>query len=173
MPRSRRVTAISASVMVSQVFAGIFEEILIGAGCKYGLIWNVIKIYKIVERTKKSGQTDWDYTMLIASPSSQSVNPVINKNLGYVPGRDFTGAAAARAQAADGQGRHRRGGLEVAGGLCRVYAREREALAAARARYRGEGGLEDEAGNVCCCRPKIDLVKSAPARTPEGVLGAV
>lgn len=29
------------------------------------------------------------YTMLIASPSSQSVNPVINKNLGYVPERDF------------------------------------------------------------------------------------
>ena len=27
--------------------------------------------------------------MLIASPSSQSVNPVINKNLGYVPERDF------------------------------------------------------------------------------------
>ena len=29
------------------------------------------------------------YTLLIASPSSQSVNPVINKNLGYVPERDF------------------------------------------------------------------------------------
>ncbi len=29
------------------------------------------------------------YTMLIASPSSQSVNPAINKNLGYVPERDF------------------------------------------------------------------------------------
>ena len=29
------------------------------------------------------------YTMLIASPSSQSVNPVINKDLGYVPERDF------------------------------------------------------------------------------------
>jgi tripartite-type tricarboxylate transporter receptor subunit TctC len=29
------------------------------------------------------------YTMLIASPSSQSVNPAINKNLGYVPDRDF------------------------------------------------------------------------------------
>jgi len=29
------------------------------------------------------------YTMLIASPSSQSVNPVINKNLGYNPARDF------------------------------------------------------------------------------------
>ncbi len=29
------------------------------------------------------------YTMLIASPSSQSVNPAINKDLGYVPERDF------------------------------------------------------------------------------------
>src|SRR5471032_2155925 len=29
------------------------------------------------------------YTMLIASPSSQLVNPAINKNLGYVPERDF------------------------------------------------------------------------------------
>ena len=29
------------------------------------------------------------YTLLIASPSSQSVNPAINKNLGYVPERDF------------------------------------------------------------------------------------
>ncbi len=29
------------------------------------------------------------YTMLIASPSSQSVNPAMNKNLGYVPERDF------------------------------------------------------------------------------------
>ena len=29
------------------------------------------------------------YTILIASPSSQSVNPAINKNLGYVPERDF------------------------------------------------------------------------------------
>ena len=29
------------------------------------------------------------YTMLIASPSSQSVNPAINRNLGYVPERDF------------------------------------------------------------------------------------
>ena len=29
------------------------------------------------------------YTMLIASPSSQSVNPVINKHLTYVPERDF------------------------------------------------------------------------------------
>lgn len=29
------------------------------------------------------------YTVLIASPSSQSVNPVMNKNLGYVPQRDF------------------------------------------------------------------------------------
>ena len=77
------------------------------------------------------------YTMLIASPSSQSVNPVINKNLGYVPGRDFTGAAAARTQAVDGQGRHRRGGLEVAGGVRSLHAREREALAAARERYRG------------------------------------
>ena len=82
------------------------------------------------------------YTMLIASPSSQSVNPVINENLGYVPERDFTGAAAARAQAADGQGRHRRGGLEVAGGVRSLHAREREALAAAREGYRGEGGLE-------------------------------
>ena len=88
------------------------------------------------------------YTMLIASPSSQSVNPVINKNLGYVPERDFTGAAAARAQAADGQGRHRRGGLEVAGGVRSLHAREREALAAAREGYRREGGLEDETGNV-------------------------
>ena len=29
------------------------------------------------------------YTILIASPSSQSVNPAINKDLGYVPERDF------------------------------------------------------------------------------------
>lgn len=29
------------------------------------------------------------YTMLIASPSSQSVNPAMNPNLGYVPERDF------------------------------------------------------------------------------------
>lgn len=29
------------------------------------------------------------YTILIASPSSQSVNPVINPNLGYSPQRDF------------------------------------------------------------------------------------
>ena len=29
------------------------------------------------------------YTMLIASPSSQSVNPAMNKDLGYVPERDF------------------------------------------------------------------------------------
>lgn len=29
------------------------------------------------------------YTLLIASPSSQSVNPAMNKNLGYVPERDF------------------------------------------------------------------------------------
>ncbi len=29
------------------------------------------------------------YTMLIASPSSQSVNPAMNRNLGYVPERDF------------------------------------------------------------------------------------
>ena len=36
------------------------------------------------------------YTMLIASPSSQSVNPVINKNLGYVPERDFVPSASSR-----------------------------------------------------------------------------
>jgi tripartite-type tricarboxylate transporter receptor subunit TctC len=29
------------------------------------------------------------YAILIANPSSQSVNPVINRNIGYSPERDF------------------------------------------------------------------------------------